>query len=527
MKSLFRNVSAFAFVLLMAGVATSCHRGYDDVDGQGGGVTPQPQKEVTKPVIEGNPTHTLRGVILNGNGEKLDGAIYSVTRKGTMVATGTAVGNTFEASNLVDGDYEVVVSKTGYKNADRSLTLKVETKKLEDGTTAKFGQSVEEVFYLEAEKKGSEKIGFGSNATSDSDKITLETTKQDNGSGKTVTTTDETVDGSDSANEGLIEVTATVDAVSTTEFNTGATNTDGTPKSDYDVLADALAEDGENIDDFSFFLTGVSSLEDAADVAKDNGVSSRALTRANTSLPGGYEILAGMAVNAGTVDVDFAALNLPQRLNIEFSLPDNDCKNAVRLYRTFKGDSWAELSLTGENLPSDVKIDMTQDKKVVVILSRLRTQSFALGVQIIESNQGSSTEVINATPIVNNATTSLAVTSIKYNAKAGSVLKNDYNGALTDFLRKIVMKKYGLRAVENPNVEKEYVFATPYQLPAGGTLFLTGWQNYSSIQYTIRNSNAAFSVIDYQAEFVYPYATYASPEVPEEPIETHSGGSSL
>jgi len=461
---------------------------------------------------------------LNGNGEKLDGAIYTITRKGAMVATGTAVSNTFEASNLVDGDYAVVVSKTGYKNADRSLTLKVETQKLEDGTTAKFGQNVEAVFYLE-EVKQSKSLGFGS--TSDSDKITLETTKQDNGSGNVVTTTDETLDGSDAANEGLIEVTATVDAVSTSEFNTGATNTDGSPKSDYDVLADALADDGANIDDFSFFLTGISSLEDAADVASDNGIASRALTRANTTLPGNYEILAGMAVNAGTVDIDFKALNLPQRMTIEFSLPDNDCKNAVRLYRTFKGDSWAELSLTGGALPTDVTIDMTQENKIVVTLNRLRTQSFALGVQIIENNQGSSTEVINATPIPNNGTTSLAVTSIKYKAKAGSVLKNEYNGALTDFLRKIVMKKYSLRAVEDPNVEKEYVFNPVYQLPAGGTLFLTGWQNYSSFMYSIRNSNAAFSVIDYQAEFVYPYATYASPEVPEEPIETHSGGSSL
>jgi hypothetical protein len=527
MKSLFRNVSAFAFALLVAGVATSCHRGYDAVEEGGVTPTPTPTKEVTEPIVKGNPTHTLRGVVLNGNGEKLDGAIYTITRKGAMVATGTAVSNTFEASNLVDGDYAVVVSKTGYKNADRSLTLKVETQKLEDGTTAKFGQSVEAVFYLTEEKKGNE-LSFGAEG---SDKIILETTKQDNGSGNVVTTTDESLDGSDVANEGLIEVTATIDAVADGK-NSGKTKTDETTgdevlMTDYEVLEEALADQGVDIDDFSFFLTGISSLEDAADVASDNGIASRALTRANTTLPGDYEILAGMAVNAGTVDVDFAALNLPQRMTIEFSLPDNDCKKAVTLYRTFKGDTWTPLSLTGGALPTDVTIDMTQDKKVVVTLSRLRTQSFALGVKIVESNQGSSTEVINATPIVNNATTSLAVTSIKYNAKAGSVLKNEYNGALTDFLRKIVMKKYSLRAVEDPNVEKEYVFNPVYQLPAGGTLFLTGWQNYSSFMYSIRNSNAAFSVIDYQAEFVYPYATYASPEVPEEPIETHSGGSSL
>jgi hypothetical protein len=515
MKSLFKNVSAFAFALLLAGGVTSCHRGYDAVE------TP-PQEEISKVT----PTHTLRGVILNGVGEELKGASYIVTLNGDEVAKASVNdGNTFEVSNLVDGVYKIVVSKNDYKKADRSISLKAQFRELTDGTIEKFGQSVETVFYLE-EVKQSKSLSFGS--TSDSDKITLETTKQNDGSGNIVNTTDESVaDPSADAEEGLIEVTATVDAVSTSEFNTGATNTDGSPKSDYDVLAEALAEDGSNIDDFSFFLTGISSLEDAAAVAEQNGVNSRALTRANTTLPGNYEILAGMAVNAGTVDIDFAALNLPQRMSIEFSLPDNDCKNAVRLYRTFKGDSWAELSLTGGALPTDVKIDMTQDKKVVVILSRLRTQSFALGVQILPKQLGSDTEVINATPIVNNGTTSLDVTSIKYNAKAGTVLKNDYNGALTDFLRKIVMKKYGLRVVGDPKVEKEYVFNPVYKLPAGGTLYLTGWQNYSRIKYSIRNSDAAFSITDYQSEFVYPYATYASPEVPVEPIQTHSGGSSL
>jgi hypothetical protein len=524
MKSLFRNVSAFAFALLVAGVATSCHRGYDAVEE--GGVTPTPTtKEVTEPVITGNPTHTLRGVVLDGNGQNLTGATYRITRKGSVVAQGVTVGNTFEQNNLVDGDYEIVVTRTGYKDADRSVSLKVETGKLEDGTVAKYAQNVEAVFYL-TEVKQSKTLGFGS--TSDSDKITLETTKQNDGSGNIVNTTDDSVaDPSAATEEGLIEVTATVDAVSSTEFNTGATNTDGSPKSDYDVLAEALEDQGEDIDDFSFFLTGVSSLEDAADVASDNGVASRALTRANTALPGGYEILAGMGVNAGTVDIDFAALKLPQRVNIEFALPDNDCKNAVRLYRTFKGDSWAELSLAGEALPNDVQIDMTQDKKIIVVLNRLRTQSFVLGVQIIEESAGTGTEYINANPVKNETAAAMPVASMTYNAKAGAVIKNEYNGSLTDFLRKMIQKKYSLRTVSDPTVEKEYAFRPVYQLPAGGTLFLTGWQNYSNYRYSIRNSNAAFSVTDYQSEFVYPYATYETVEVPEEPIETHSGGSSL
>jgi hypothetical protein len=293
---------------------------------------------------------------------------------------------------------------------------------------------------------------------------------------------------------------------------------------DYEVVEEALAEQGQDIDDFSFFLTGVSSLEDAAALASDNGLA-RTLTRATTALAGGYEILAGMGINAGTVDLDFAALNLPQRVTIEFSLPDENCKNAVRLYRTFKGDSWTELPLddTNANLPADIVKIETQATKIIVVLNRLRTQSFVLGVQLVEETTGTGVEYINANPVKNETAAAMPVASIKYNAKAGAVIKNEENGSLTDFLRKMIQKKNSLRTVSDATVEKEYAFRPVYQLPAGGTLFLTGWQNYSNYRYSIRNSNAAFTVTDYQAEFVYPYATYETVE----PIETHSGGSSL
>ena len=251
-------------------------------------------------------------------------------------------------------------------------------------------------------------------------------------------------------------------------------------------------------------------VQDAKAVARANRIASSRVTRAETSLPGGFELLAGVGVNAGAVKVQFPA---GITYDVTISVPDNATKNAIKLYRTITGDAWSELT-TGNGIAS---IDMSKDKAIVIKLSILQTQSFAIGVQISETTSSETTyEPISAQVSYQTA----PVAAIPYTVKGGVVLTNEVSGYLTDFLRKIVLRKYGTRAVREAQIiNKTYEFTTPYKMHENGTLYLAGFQEVTVTRYSIVNASASFRATEYGEAFVYPYEVYPETE------ETHVGGS--
>lgn len=479
MKMNFSKAFMLTLGLGLAVSLTSCHSGSDE--------------EVAQVTTNISPRHSIRGTILDGNGQALTGASVTMSRQGSAsTQVVSVVDNHFEVTGLADGTWNIIVTKNGYKTDNESITLAVTTQTVE-GKSVRVGQNVDQVFYLNQEVK-SKSIKLGGE-TSASDEITIETTKQDDGTGKVVNTTDPTGD-------------QTTAETITVEAETPAITGD-----DYTDIEDQLKDQGYTIDDFSMYLVNITSLEDAKELAEEAEVAgSRAITRATTDLPGGRELLAGVGLNAGPV-----VLNLPGNLTIAVTIrmPDENSRGAVTLYRTINGESWLPLT---ENDP-DVASIVTSGSNIIVYLKVLRTQSIALGVQIQETSGAIEMEDISYVPVVNNNATALSVPSMKYTVKEGVVLQNTVQGALTDFLRKVILRKYGVRAVNNvTEVQKTYAFTPAYSLPAYGTLWLFGYQQVSSKTYSVLNANASFTAREYGETLVYPYATYPETET------THVGG---
>ncbi|MBR1485610.1 MAG: carboxypeptidase regulatory-like domain-containing protein [Prevotella sp.] len=477
-----KNLNKALLLTLGLGLAvslTSCHSGSDES-------VPVITQDIT-------PTHSIRGTILDGNGAALNGASVVLSRQGTASTRQVTVsGNHFEVAGLADGTWDVVVTKNGYNTLTESVSLAVTTMEIE-GKNSRVGQNVDQVFYLFEEVK-SNAIKLGEQ-TSSSDEIVIETTTQDDGTGNVVNTTDP---AGDQATAGTISVEAETPAIS---------------GEDYDNVADQLKAQGGSIEDFSMFLVNINSLEDAKKLADDNNMAgSRVLTRATTAMPGGQELLAGVGIDAGPYVIELTGDNV---FELTITLPDENVKGATTLFRTITGDSWTPLT-TGNGI---LGIDRSQPGKIIIRMSTIQTQSIALGMRITETNGNTEYEPVEPQTIVNNGTAARSISSMDYVVKEGVVLQNTVQGPLTDFLRKLVLRLYGTRAVsEAAPVTKTYSFTPAFSLPVGGTLNLLGTQRVLNKNYSVANGSAAFNAREYSNAYVYTYATYPETE------NTHVGG---
>jgi len=456
------------------------------------------------------PKHSINVTILDNDGKALNGTTLTfIPSKGAPTIANVS-GNTWGREGLADGTYTIKVEKNKYKDATETYTLALTTETV-DGEARKVAQNIEATIYLSASEKTAV-FTIGASAQT-SDEITIETTTQtevnENGNEETVNSTEE---GKEQQAAATVTVQAETPAVTGT---VGDTNTD-LGKMDQEIKD----QGGKGIDDLQVTLTNITSLEDARAVAEVNRVVGARQTRATTSLPGGLELLAGVAVNAGPFKITMPA-GLYFEVNIK--LPDPATMNAVQLYYTIKGDQWYALNGSNANLAELGIAEVNRANNTINIkMSILQTMSFALFVPVTESAAQTSPEAVNAAPITAGAQ-GRTVTSMSYTVKSGVVVKNTINGPLTDFLRKIILRKYGTRAVKAAqNVLKSYPFSPAYQMHANGTLYLAGFQNVSVKTFSI-GSSAAFETTEYGDAFVYPYEVY--PE-PEEPVNTHSGGSS-
>lgn len=468
MKKFFNKFSVLALGCVMAMMATACHTGGDDGDST---------SKVT-PAVK----NTLRGTIVDQDGAALMGATIKLNGKSVVVN-----GNTFEATGLKNGNYVVQVTATGYKKAEETVTLSTSTKVVE-GETVVVGQDVATVIYLTKDEK--RKVNFG--VGGDSESIVLETSKQNDGTGHIVGNTQ---DPNNQSLNSEIVVTATVPAMSSSEVKT------------FEDLLPA----GMKIDDFYFNLTNLGSLDEAT--------TTRSVVVAGDALPGNFTFFTGMSL-IPIVPIDFSALAPAFTINITIVLP-GDVKNVIKLYRN-TGSGWNEItsSTKGNGISS---VDFSASNMIVVKLSKLETMSFALGVQIDQSNPTTNIETFVSGPRVNSSSAPIVVKDLSYVAKSpGLVLTNITNGSMVDYLRKLVLKYYGLQTVnEVKEVTLYYDFSTNgtggYSLAANGQLFLAGFQVLTSSVFSVVNGTSSFKADEYGDVMVYPYAIIPTP--------VHGGGS--
>lgn len=468
MKKFFNKFSVLALGCVMAMMATACHTGGDDGDST---------SKVT-PAVK----NTLRGTIVDQDGAALMGATIKLNGKSVVVN-----GNTFEATGLKNGNYVVQVTATGYKKAEETVTLSTSTKVVE-GETVVVGQDVTTVIYLTKDEKRTVNFGVGG----DSESIVLETSKQNDGTGHIVGNTQ---DPNNQSLNSEIVVTATVPAMSSSEVKT------------FEDLLPA----GMKIDDFYFNLTNLGSLDEAT--------TTRSVVVAGDALPGNFTFFTGMSL-IPIVPIDFSALAPAFTINIAIALP-GDVKNVIKLYRN-TGSGWNEItsSTKGNGISS---VDFSASNMIVVKLSKLETMSFALGVQIDQSNPTTSMETFVSGPRVNSGVSPIVVKDLSYYVKTpGLVLTNLTQGAMVDYLRKIVLRYYSLQIIdEAKDVTLYYDFTTNgtggYSLPANGQLFLAGFQEVTSSVYSVVNGTSSFRADEYGDVAVYPYAIIPTP--------VHGGGS--
>ena len=468
MKKFFNKVSVLAMGCVMAMMATACHTGGDDSSST---------SKVT-PAVK----NTLRGAIVDQDGAALMGAAIKINGKSVVVN-----GNTFEATGLKNGNYVVQVSATGYKKAEKTVTLSTSTKVVE-GEMVVVGQDVETVIYLTKDEKRTVNFGVGG----DSGSIVLETSKQNDGTGNIVGNTQ---DPNNQSLNSEVVVTATVPAMSSSEID----------------AFESLLPAGMKIDDFSFNFTNLESLEEAT--------TTRSVVVAGDALPGNFTFFTGLSL-IPIVPIDFSALAPAFTVNIAIVLP-NDVKNVIKLYRN-TGNGWNEItsSTTGNGISS---VDFSASNMIIVKLSKLETMSFALGVQIDQSNPTTSMETFISGPRVNSGVSPIVVKDLSYVVKTpGLVLTNLTQGAMVDYLRKIVLRYYTLQAMDTPKDETRYYDFTTngtggYSLPANGQLFLAGFQEVTSSVYSVVNGTSSFRADEYGDVAVYPYAIIPTP--------VHGGGS--
>jgi hypothetical protein len=436
-------------------------------------------------VTKVNPTHSISGTILTADGKALNGAV--VTINGTAVAV---TGNTFAIAGLKDGTYNIEVKRSNYKTATSTETLAA---KIVEGTNGeKTGMNIDRTFYL-AEEVTSTQVAFSTSSTSSSDEITIETTSYTDGDGDKGNDTD-----------ASITVAAEIPEVSGDEYST---------------IEQSITDQGGTMDDFKVTLTNITSLEDAKAVARVNNVATSRLNRATTAMPNNNELLAGVAVNAGRYTVTMPA-NKPFVVTIK--MPD-DVKGAITLFHTISGDSWTRVDMNNPQIDGIQSIDTQTSGVVKILLSKVKTQSFGFGV-VVEETQAGDTEYedIVAKTITNNTASTYSLSGMNYTVKSGVVLGDYSKSSLSDFLRKMMIRKYGTRLVKAAKlVEKVYEFSPAYSMHPYGVMHLEGMQFVNKIRFSVANSQAYYNVVEYGDWYVFPYEEWSEIE----DVIVHGGGS--
>ena len=436
-------------------------------------------------VTKVNPTHSISGTILTADGKALNGAV--VTINGTAVAV---TGNTFAIAGLKDGTYNIEVKRSNYKTATSSETLAA---KIVEGTNGeKTGMNIDRTFYL-TEEVTSTQVAFSTSSPSSSDEITIETTSYTDADGDKGNDTD-----------ASITVAAEIPEVSGDEYST---------------IEQSITEQGGTMDDFKVTLTNITSLEDAKAVARVNNVATSRLNRATTAMPNNNELLAGVAVNAGRYTVTMPA-NKPFVVTIK--MPD-DVKGAIALFHTISGDSWTRVDMNNPQIDGIQAIDTQTSGVVKILLSKVRTQSFGFGV-VVEETQAGETEYedIVAKTITNNTASTYRLSGMNYTVKSGVVLGDYSKSSLSDFLRKMMIRKYGTRLVKAAKlVEKVYEFSPAYSMHPYGVMHLEGMQFVNKIRFSVANSQAYYNVVEYGDWYVFPYEEWSEIE----DVIVHGGGS--
>ena len=436
-------------------------------------------------VTKVNPTHSISGTILTADGKALNGAV--VTINGTAVAV---TGNTFAIAGLKDGTYNIEVKRSNYKTATSTETLAA---KIVEGTNGeKTGMNIDRTFYL-AEEVTSTQVAFSTSSTSSSDEITIETTSYTDGDGDKGNDTD-----------ASITVAAEIPEVTGTE---------------YSDIEQSITEQGGTMDDFKVTLTNITSLEDAKAVARVNNVATSRMNRATTAMPNNNELLAGVAVNAGRYTVTMPA-NKPFVVTIK--MPD-DVKGAITLFHTISGNSWTRVDMNNPQIDGIQSIDTQTSGVVKILLSKVKTQSFGFGV-VVEETQAGDTEYedIVAKTITNNTASTYSLSGMNYTVKSGVVLGDYSKSSLSDFLRKMMIRKYGTRLVKAAKlVEKVYEFSPAYSMHPYGVMHLEGMQFVNKIRFSVANSQAYYNVVEYGDWYVFPYEEWSEIE----DVIVHGGGS--
>ena len=436
-------------------------------------------------VTKVNPTHSISGTILTADGKALNGAV--VTINGTAVAV---TGNTFAIAGLKDGTYNIEVKRSNYKTATSTETLAA---KIVEGTNGeKTGMNIDRTFYL-TEEVTSTQVAFSTSSTSSSDEITIETTSYTDGDGDKGNDTD-----------ASITVAAEIPEVTGTEYST---------------IENSITEQGGTMDDFKVTLTNITSLEDAKAVARVNNVATSRMNRATTAMPNNNELLAGVAVNAGRYTVTMPA-NKPFVVTIK--MPD-DVKGAITLFHTISGDSWTRVDMNNPQIDGIQSIDTQTSGVVKILLSKVKTQSFGFGV-VVEDTQTGDTEYedIVAKTITNNTASTYSLSGMNYTVKSGVVLGDYSKSSLSDFLRKMMIRKYGTRLVKAAKlVEKVYEFSPAYSMHPYGVMHLEGMQFVNKIRFSVANSQAYYNVVEYGDWYVFPYEEWSEIE----DVIVHGGGS--
>ena len=467
MKNFFRRATILTLGMGLALTFTACHH---------------PSDEDNTQIVVGNVTNTLRGLIFDQDGAALSGATVTINGNSTAV-TGNEFG---PRTGLADGTYTVVVKKDGYKDVVKDVTLAAT---IENGQ--KYGQDAVESFYLIKEETKS----FGIKQAGDRDKITLETSRQDDGTGTIVGNTQ------DAKNESLnstIDVEAVLPSISAQNYE--------------DLENSVKASDASfDLSAYTLTLTNLTSLDGV--VSSSRGT--RGIVVLGDELPGNYSFFTGASLVSPVV-IDLSVVP-DYYVTMTFSMPD-DLKGAIKLYRSVGGSAWEEVtaSTTGKGIKN---VDWSKTGIISINLNKLESQSFAFGLQIDRTVDAPVNTPLTTVAFENTSATSTTVKNMNYQANEGVVLQNDASGSAVDYLRKVVLRHYGLRAVVNPAKTKTYEFNPAYSLPANSTLYVAGLQTEQTCTYSIVGGTSKFTAKEYSS-YAYHYAVV--PEV----VITHEGGGS-
>ena len=480
MKEFLTKTLILAFGLGLTMTFTACHTSGDDA---------------APAITKVDPTHSISGTVLTLDNQPLNGAVVKIkdASGGAVTVTKTGTGNTFTASGLKDGTYTIEVTCTTpkkYKSVTVTEPLVAEAIKENNGE--KSGKNIDRTFYLSEDVTTTERTI--SNSTSSNDEITIETTGYTDGDGLKGNDTDE-----------KITVEAEIPVVSDDDYN------------DIDTQIKTQSGGDEDINDFKISLTNITSLEDAKAVALANNVALSRMARATTAMPENNELLAGVAVNAGRYVVTMPA---GKPFVITMKMPD-DVKGAITLFHTVKGDAWTKVDMANPQIDGILSIDASAKGVIKILLSKVKTQSFGFGVIVEESQVESGSEDIVAKTFTNpNATSSYKLSKMDYSVKSGVVLGEYSKSSLSDFLRKMMIRKYGTRLVKQASVvNKTYVFSPVYTMHPNGIMHLEGVQMVDEIKYSVANSEAYYNVTAYGEWYVFPYEEWS------EIVVVHGGGS--